>query len=268
MANIKQTILRKKVGDIVYELYVKTGANMVYLDDTTTLDTKLDTMLTDISKAKDQLATLIGDGEAGSITSKIEAAVNALKDESNPESLGGKIKALKEAVDAINNEATGILAQSKSYTDTEIGKAKEELKGLISGAWHFKGVVDYVEDLPTEDVGEGDVYQVKYRGTKEAGGTDPLNAEYGYNGTEFVELGSTVDLSSYSTTEQMNSAINTAASNAQSNAEATAANALNEYKTANDAVVEKKARFILSTTEPEGLTEYDIWAQELTEAAE
>ena len=61
---------------------------------------------------------------------------------------------------------------------------KSEVDGLVSGVFHFEGVKDSYDALPSEDNTKGDVYQV---GEK----------EYAWNGTEWVELGFVVDLSGY-----------------------------------------------------------------------
>ena len=52
---------------------------------------------------------------------------------------------------------------------------------------------------------EGDVYIVKYSGTS---GSTSLNAEYAYNGKTWIELGTIIDLSSYSTKEELNEKAN------------------------------------------------------------
>lgn len=288
---MKDAILKKQIGGIIYELMVKTSTANVMIDDSTTLETKLTQMLADIKDSKDKLAALLGDDAASSITGQIQEAiqeaVDALTNEEDSTSLAGKIKAINDSVTAINDSSTGILATAKKYTDDQIGlsgtayptvkayvdSVKDDINAGIAGAFHFKGTVDYVKDLPTEDVSSGDVYQVKYTGET---GTTVLNAEYAYNGTEFVELGSVIDLSAYytatQTTEAINSAkeaaIEAAATDATSKANAAkegaieaASSALNAYKEINDAVVAQKARFIVSATQPEDLTEADVWAQ-------
>lgn len=345
---MKDAILKKKIGEVIYELMVKTTTTNVMVDDTTTLAEKLTTMLADIKDSKDKLAVLLGDEAATSITGQIQTAVqdavDALTNEDDASSLAGKIKTINVSLAAINDSSTGILATAKKYTDDQIGLSgtaystvkayvdavKSDINASIAGAFHFKGSVNYVSELPTEGVSTGDVYQVKYAGES---GTVELNGEFAYNGTEFVELGSMIDLSAYYTAQQTIEAINTAkaaaietaaadatskadaaktaaieaaaadatskadaaktaaiqaaaadatskadaakaaaieaaatdatakANAAQAAAEQTAANALNEYKTANDAVVAQKARFIVSATQPEDLTEADVWAQ-------
>ena len=100
MANIKQTILKKKIGEVIYDLMIKTTSTMVYVDDSTTLETKLASMIADINDSKSKLATLIGDNEVKAITTQIDEAVQAARDamenESDSNSLAGKIKAITE----------------------------------------------------------------------------------------------------------------------------------------------------------------------------
>lgn len=299
MADIRQAILKKKIDNAIVELLIKTSSAMVYVDDTTTLETKLTEILTDINTCKTQLSTLIGDDPASSITGQIEAAVNeaveALTNAEDPDSLAGKIAAINTTIEAMQNETTGILATAKAYTDEKVGLSgtayttakeytdamKDEVKASLAGAFHFKGNVDYVDLLPTEGAVEGDVYQVKYRGTSTEAGTEPLDAEYAYNGTEFVEFGSNVDLSAYSTTEQTTAAINTAkteaieaaatdattkANTAKTEAIAASAEALDTAIEGVNTTMATKARFLVSETEPEDLTESDVWAQIVTSA--
>lgn len=59
----------------------------------------------------------------------------------------------------------------------------------LSGAFNFKGKKDTYEELP-EDAATGDVWQVK-------------DKEYAWNGTEWVEFGSDVNLDDYATKEEL-----------------------------------------------------------------
>ena len=303
--NVKNIILKKKIGEVLYDLMVKTNVDWINYDETTSLGTKLASMLEDISNAKASIAELVGEGEGGSIATMIETAINDLKTAmenlDDAQSVASRIKANKDAIAAINDSATGILALSKEYTDTKIGlgdttyqtvkayvdAVESNLNAKIAGAFYFKGVVNYVADLANvENPQSGFVYQVKYRGTE---GTDPLNAEYAYDGTSWVELGSIIDLSAYSTTEQVMEAINAAktaaaedatskanaaqaaaieaaaadatskANAAQAAAEATAAAALESAVNGINSVMATKARFLVGTSVPEDLTEADIF---------
>ena len=105
---------------------------------------------------------------------------------------------------SVNND----IAASTSYVRTAI----TDLKTQLSGALHFKGVVDTFDDLPTENE-EGDVWQVR----SSEFGNDlefvwTLNAGTGEG--KWVELGTFVDLSAYPTRNEMVSAIETAEGNA------------------------------------------------------
>lgn len=252
--NILNTTLKKQIGSIIYDLMIKTSTKMVYLDDGTTLESKLTQILNDVQQAKSNISTLIGDDAAGSITEKIDTAIDeaiaALKNESDSSSLGGKIKAINNEISKINNSTTGILAKSKQYTDT----VKENIVSELSGAFHFKGKVDYVASLPT-NAEEGDVYQVKYKGTSPS--TTPYDAEYCWNGTEYVEIGSIVDLSNYFTSSEVTSKINTAKSGAVSSAKTYTDGKITEVNTK----LNNKCIIYVSETQPANLTESDLWFQ-------
>ena len=69
------------------------------------------------------------------------------------------------------------------------------LRSDLASAVEWKGAVATVSALPG-DAEKGDMYHVEEK-----------SAEYIFDGSEWIEIGSIVDLSAYSTTEQMNSAI-------------------------------------------------------------
>ena len=73
------------------------------------------------------------------------------------------------------------------------------LKSEVASVFDFKGTKATVDELPQEDNTTGDVWLVEDEGS-----------EYVWTGTEWEELGVTVDLSGYSTTEEMNAAITAA----------------------------------------------------------
>lgn len=101
----------------------------------------------------------------------------------------GDIAEVEAAVSAITEN---VYTKDEVYNKSEVYN-KEELDGKISGVFHFKGQKASVEELPT-DAEIGDVWQV---GDK----------EYAWNGTEWVELGTPVDLSAYATKDYVESAI-------------------------------------------------------------
>lgn len=110
-----------------------------------------------------------------------EVAANA----ENIQELDNAISEVKESVSSLTQDV---------YSKTEVDDIVDELEGKISGVWHFKGSVPSYEELPDENVEEGDVYQV---GDK----------EYAWNGEEWVELGFTLDLSSYATKDYVDDAM-------------------------------------------------------------
>lgn len=72
------------------------------------------------------------------------------------------------------------------------------LKSDIVNAMYWRGTVATVAELPT-DAAVGDIYHVTATG-----------GEHAWDGSEWQELGSILDLSAYSTTEQVNGLISTA----------------------------------------------------------
>ena len=78
---------------------------------------------------------------------------------------------------------------------------KTEIDGKLSGAFHYKGMVDYYTELTAKtDAQQGDVYIVRYTGTS---GTTPLNAEYAWTGEAWEEFGAIIDLSGYATKSEV-----------------------------------------------------------------
>jgi hypothetical protein len=108
-----------------------------------------------------------------------------------------------------------ISSATEDLVDNEtLDQAIADVEAKFAGAFHFKGTVETEADLANiENPENGDVYQVLHA---EAGN----NAEFAYNGTEWVNLGIIVDLSAYSTTEEIEAAIATAYENAVNEAKA------------------------------------------------
>ena len=89
---------------------------------------RITTNETDIADIKASLEALIG-GESGSISEMINTAINSLKDELQPQ-----ITANKNAIDAINNTTTGILAKAKEYADAQDTAKIGSLSSLTTDA--------------------------------------------------------------------------------------------------------------------------------------
>lgn len=94
-------------------------------------------------------------------------------------------KALQEDIDAVSKDLA-----DNYYTKTEV-YTKSEVDGKVAGLFHFKGIVEVLPETGT-DVGE--VYQVG-------------DAEYAWNGTEWVKLGYTLDLSAYYTKTEVDAEV-------------------------------------------------------------
>ena len=77
-------------------------------------------------------------------------------------------------------------------TTAFVKTACDDISQALAAAFKFKGVVANLTELEAiVDPANGDVYQVTNPGTGKT------NAEYAYNGTTWVELGTEVDLSGY-----------------------------------------------------------------------
>lgn len=94
--------------------------------------------------------------------------------------------AIMDKVDSDDFEAfeDEVEAQFSALTSDveDLDSRVETLESKISGVWHFKGKVDSMDELPTEGNENGDVWQVG-------------DAEYAWNGEEWVYLGEAADFS-------------------------------------------------------------------------
>ena len=126
-------------------------------------------------------------------------------------------------VKQVNDLSTNL---STNYYD------KTAVDGLIAGAFHFKGTADsfdgtdiIIDDQPVSNMKAGDVYQV---GDK----------EYAYDGTKWVELGFTLDLSNYALKTYVDSAVSAAKTELQGYADQAETDAINSAKTYTDGQIE------------------------------
>lgn len=127
------------------------------------------------------------------------------------ESLGNRATALE---DKVGDDSKGLVKEVADLTTDVSGVKsdladnyynKEAVDGLVSGAFHFRGnakelnaegnLIGTDDKVITGNV--GDVYQI---GDK----------EYAYNGSAWVELGFTLDLTAYATTASVTTAVNDA----------------------------------------------------------
>lgn len=174
----------------------------------------------------------------GMYTNKqIDEAIEAAKTASTYDDTEVKedIQANADAIAAINNTDTGILKQSKDYTDTTVAAAVEDVKSSLASALTYKGQKATVSELPTEGNKCGDVWSVattdKGTSAEFVWVVDDEEAGTGH----WEELGTAVDLSGYATKEQVSTDIATA------KGEAIAAAATDATTKADKALVDAKA---------------------------
>lgn len=143
------------------------------------------------------------------------------------EALDGRVETVETT---LGNEGSGLVKQvndlqtnlTTNYYD------KSAVDGLVAGAFHFKGKADkyedgnlYIGEEPIAGMKAGDVYQVE-------------DKEYAYTGTEWIELGFTIDLSNYATTSWTTQQINAAKTELQSYADQAETDAVNAAKSYTD----------------------------------
>lgn len=141
------------------------------------------------------------------------------------------IQANADAIAAINNAETGILKQSKNYTDTTVAAAVEAVKSSLASALTYKGEKATFAELPTEGNKCGDVWSVTDKSAEYVWIVDDEETGAGH----WEELGTTVDLSGYATKEQVTTGI------AKAKGEAITAAATDATTKADKALVDAKA---------------------------
>lgn len=117
------------------------------------------------------------------VENKVTEITNILNDTTND--AGEQVEGLVTRVGNLETDVTNLYdAVDNTYT-------KEEIDGKIASVFHYKGKkATYADLLLITDMIVGDVWEV----------TDEKK-EYAYNGSEWIELGLTVDLSAYATTD-------------------------------------------------------------------
>lgn len=149
--------------------------------------------------AKEAAATAEAAAEA------IAEAVAGLASEADVDSKIAAHNAAEDAHADIREKLADKAESSELVTETEareqgdadtLASAKAYADGKVAGAYRYKGTVATVDDLPASGNAEGDVWNVS---------ADGMN--YAWTGSAWDALGASVDLSDYSTTEEMNAAI-------------------------------------------------------------
>lgn len=114
----KNTILKAKIENIIYDLMVKTTAANVYVDDTTTLAAKLSSIIADIaSKASTEDLTSGLAGKANSVHTHAQSDITGLSDALSTLATNSSVTS---AIDALRQEMLGETPVEAYNTFTEL----------------------------------------------------------------------------------------------------------------------------------------------------
>lgn len=139
MANVKNVILKKKIEGVIYDLLVKTNANLVEVEEGKTLATALTELTTSINSK-------VGTQE---VENKIQEIVGAAP---------AALDTLKELADALGNDpdfAATITNTLAGKVDKQEGKGLStedfttELKTKLENLTNFSGSADDVTETDT-----------------------------------------------------------------------------------------------------------------------
>lgn len=96
-------------------------------------------------------------------------------------------------------EATGLFALINDKANKDDVYTKDEVNGLVSSVYHYRGSKTTYADLPTEGQVVGDVWNIE---TMDMDHGIMPGDNVAWNGTSWDKLAGTIDLSGYVTTEQ------------------------------------------------------------------
>lgn len=134
-SNIKKVLLKKQLNKVVYDLYVKTSAELVMVTDSQTLTQKLAVVDADVADAKAKLNKLLGSDDATSISKQIDDKVAALKaeltNEKDATSLAGKIAKVTADLNAEIARAKAAEAANAGNI-TKLGERMTAAEGKIT----------------------------------------------------------------------------------------------------------------------------------------
>lgn len=113
-------------------------------------------------------------------------------------------------VDGLSTAVKGLQENVKTLTDDKANKAdvytKAEIDSKVASVYKYIGSVKTYAELPTEDLVIGYVYNVETADKKNG---IKAGDNVAWNGTSWDNLGGNVDLSAYSTTEQIDTKLDT-----------------------------------------------------------
>ena len=145
--------------------------------------TEVQKTVTDVQENVSDLTEILtgSDGQGGLIDDVTDIADTLYGADEDAAGLVDEVADIKQ--DLADNYYTKTEVETNYYTKTEVDSK-------VSGVFHFKGTADNKGTLPTDGNAAGDVYQVG-------------EFEYVWNGTEWIELGFVVDLSSHATKAEL-----------------------------------------------------------------
>ena len=134
-SNVKKVLLKKKIDAVIYDLYVKTSAELVQVTDSQTLTQKLAAIDASVADAKGKLDKLLGSDDATSISKQIDDKVGALKAEltndKDATSLAGKIAKVTADLAAEVSRASAAEAANAGNI-TKLGERMTTAEGKIT----------------------------------------------------------------------------------------------------------------------------------------
>lgn len=251
--NAKNAILKAKIEGVIYQLMVRTNANNVYIDSTTTLAAKLTAIIADIAtKASTTELTngLAGKSDVGhahaqaDITGLTDALAAKASTEDLTTGLAGKADKThthaQSDITGLTDALAGKAAASHTHAQSEITGLTDAL-GLLAAKTEVTSAIDALRqellgDTPVEAYNtftELAAYIAEHQEVSEA-----LTAAIGNKADKATTLAGYGITDAYTKTET-DSAISTAISTATGDVKASDVQSdLNSYKTSNDARVE------------------------------
>lgn len=134
-SNVKKVLLKKKIDAVIYDLYVKTSAELVQVTDSQTLTQKLTAIDASVADAKGKLDKLLGSDDATSISKQIDDKIGALKAEltndKDATSLAGKIAKVTADLAAEVSRASAAEAANAGNI-TKLGERMTTAEGKIT----------------------------------------------------------------------------------------------------------------------------------------
>lgn len=259
MANTaKKAILKAKIENVIYELMVKTYAENVYVDDTTTLASKLSSIVADIAtkaNISDLTSGLASKADTGHThaQSEITGLTDALAALATSESV-------TSAIDALRQEMLGDTPVEAYNTFTELAKYIAEHKEVSDA---LTAAVGNKADKATTISGYGitDAYTKTEVDTKIS---DAISSATGGESAASVKTAleayktsndSRVDaLEAYETSN--NSRVDALETSAHTHSNK---NVLDGISSDNVTSWSNKSNIYVSASEPSGLTSNDLW---------